>query len=166
MKNNETILSIHMSDQRVVVYNDKLKRLVTTLLCVRHASYWWTEPLHVKQRWGTVPRVHSHSRLTWHCFSKDWLPGPPQLKVNRQFSISRERGFISKSRGDDGREERKVKSSSLTAVVMWESNKVWWQTLILKLIIIWVLNVKRWVVKWFQDEIDLMKPLNEKIKHN
>lgn len=40
MKNNETILSMHMSDQRAVVYNDKLKRLVTTLLCVRHASYW------------------------------------------------------------------------------------------------------------------------------
>lgn len=102
-KNNETILSTHRSDQKVVVYNAKLKRLVTTLLCVRHASYWWTEPLHVKQRWGTVPRVHYHSRLTWHCFSKDWLPGPLQLEVNRQFSISREHGFISKSRGDGGR---------------------------------------------------------------
>lgn len=59
----------------------------------------WTEPLHVKQRWGTVPRVHYHSRLTWHCFSKDWLPAPLPFEVNQQFSISREHGFISKSRG-------------------------------------------------------------------
>lgn len=40
MKNNETISSMHRSDQKVVVYSVKLKRLVTTLLCVRHASYW------------------------------------------------------------------------------------------------------------------------------
>lgn len=99
MKNNEAILNMHRSDQTVVVHNIKQKRPVTTLLCVRHASYWWTEPLHVKQRWGTVPRVHYHSRLTWHCFSKDWLPAPLQLEVNRQFSISREHGFISKSGG-------------------------------------------------------------------
>jgi len=64
-----TLLSVPGSDQRVVVYNVRLKRPVTTLLCIRHASYWRT--LHVRQRWGTVPRVHYHSRLTWHCFSKD-----------------------------------------------------------------------------------------------
>lgn len=63
--------SMHSSYQKIVVYNVKLKRLVTTLLCIRRASYRCTEPLHVKQRWGTVPRVHYHSRLTWHCFSKD-----------------------------------------------------------------------------------------------
>lgn len=113
MKNNKTNLNM-LSAQEVVVYNAKPKRLGTTLLCIRHASYWWTERLHVKQRWSTVPRVHYHSRLTWHCFSKDWLPGPLQLEVNRQFSISRERGFISKSRGGGGvrGKREKVKSSS------------------------------------------------------
>lgn len=62
---------MHTGRTGVVVYKGKVKRLVTTLLCGRRASHWRTEPLHVRQRWGTIPRVHYHSRLTWHCFSKD-----------------------------------------------------------------------------------------------
>lgn len=123
MKNNEAILNMHRSDQTVVVHNIKLKRPVTTLLCIRHASYWWTEPLHVKQRWGTVPRVHYHSRLTWHCFSKDWLPAPLQLEVNRQFSISREHGFISKSGGVVGVKREKWNQVQIVAPVRSEKKE-------------------------------------------
>lgn len=107
------------------------KRPVTALLCIRHVSYWWTEPMHVKQRWGTVPRVHYHSRLTWHCFSEAWLPGPLQLEVNRQFSISRERGFISKNRGVEVRgvevtEKSEIKFALwLQLLLMYNGNKVW-----------------------------------------
>lgn len=58
--------------RRVVVREARARRLLTSLLCGRHAlSLVRTALLHVKQRWGTVPGVHYHSRLTWHCFSKD-----------------------------------------------------------------------------------------------